>query len=432
MPARNGIHVTQAAIKSVLSQDVGGAMRVLLMDNATTDGTYEWARARYPNVITLRHDPPLSVAESWNKGLGILFENTGVEEVLVCNNDIVLRPDTYRRLLLDGGSFVTAVGVNKQEDMRRQGFVELIGFEDKVKIGKFLEMGINLHGVVHVGTNDGYEIQWYQKLGLDVMGFEPLLRAYLECCEHYPDAIMHNCALGSEHYTATLHKAGGDGAGSTFLHCLTDEKFIADQEATVKPLTYFKVDRNFDCLVVDTQGMELSVLKGAEPILHQFKCLNIECSRTPIYAGEAPAQEVVDWLAERGFTAITPIEDHNDILFVRDDVLGRRPHPDFSCYLIRKEVWERVGKFDEGYKMAFCEDNDYHVRLHMAGVDAHSIDLPFYHVGSNTINTLPTAEREELCKAADANREYFKSKWGFGIGTPEYSNFFTAPTAGGV
>ena len=93
---------------------------------------------------------------------------------------------------------------------------------------------------------------------------------------------------------------------------------------TFEKLVYLFSDiielKDYNCLVVDVQGMELQVLKGFGPHLDGMDCLNIECSEVPIYGGEAPASEVVAWLGERGFEAISPIEPHNDVLFVKNGV----------------------------------------------------------------------------------------------------------------
>jgi len=102
----------------------------------------------------------------------------------------------------------------------------------------------------------------------------------------------------------------------------------------------------------------------------------------------------------------------------------RRPHPDFSCYLIRREAWEKVGMFDENFEGAYCEDSDYHCRLHMAGITAYCIDYPFYHVGSGTIKNVGDREAREIHERAERNREYFKEKWGFKVGSKEYYEFF--------
>jgi hypothetical protein len=74
---------------------------------------------------------------------------------------------------------------------------------------------------------------------------------------------------------------------------------------------------DYDCLVVDTQGTELDVLKGMGHMLQNFKMLNIECSEEAVYDGEANAQEVIDYLLSRGFKQDSPIEPHNDIMFIK-------------------------------------------------------------------------------------------------------------------
>lgn len=109
-----------------------------------------------------------------------------------------------------------------------------------------------------------------------------------------------------------------------------------------------------------------------------------------------------------------------------------RPHPDFSCFMISRECYERVGPFDEQFLGAFAEDGDYHVRMHNAGIHAYAIDLPFWHVGggSQTIKRADPIEQQRISEQAARNREYFKSKWGFEIGSPEYYDHFAGAEVG--
>ena len=104
--------------------------------------------------------------------------------------------------------------------------------------------------------------------------------------------------------------------------------------------------------------------------------------------------------------------------------LGERPHPDFSCFLIRPEVVERVGYFNEDYWPAFVEDCEYHVRMHRAGIEAVCIDVPFLHHGSATIKNASQAERNIIARGAAANRERFRREYGCLPGTPEYQELF--------
>jgi glycosyltransferase involved in cell wall biosynthesis len=109
------------------------------------------------------------------------------------------------------------------------------------------------------------------------------------------------------------------------------------------------------------------------------------------------------------------------------DPSSRSPHPSFSCFLMRRECWERLGEFDEGM-YAFAGDGDYHLRMHAEGIEAYSIAVPFGHVGSATINLAEPEERDQLCKQADRDRAYFKSKWNCEIGSDEYYKRFSPTT----
>lgn len=104
-------------------------------------------------------------------------------------------------------------------------------------------------------------------------------------------------------------------------------------------------------------------------------------------------------------------------------VLKRRPHPDFSCFLIRRTVWETVGRFDERY-WAYCSDADYHLRMHRAGIEAVSLSIPFFHESSGTIKYADKSMRERICRQADADRALFREHYGFEVGSPEYNAEF--------
>jgi len=221
-PVRSGLEMTREAIDSFYQQDCGN-IQVVIIDNSQSKicNDFPWNHIEKP-------PQPLGVAESWNLAIGKAFDSLGViKHVLVCNNDIVLRPDAYRLLLEDGGGFVTCVG-----------------------------------------------------------------------------------------------------------------------------------DANRDAI-------------RGEPRPHD-----------------------------------------------------KRPHPDFACFLIRKWVWDKVGPFDENFKGAYCEDNDYHLRMHQAGVDAHCIGVPFYHRVSGTIKHLSDVDALAVHEQANRNRAYFQQKWNCLPGDERYYQYF--------
>lgn len=103
---------------------------------------------------------------------------------------------------------------------------------------------------------------------------------------------------------------------------------------------------------------------------------------------------------------------------------NQRPHPDFSAFMIRKSVTDQIGWFDESMYPAYCEDSDYHVRMHQAGIPAVCIDLPFLHHGASTVKHADPAERRMIQKGADLNRARFKAKYGCLPGSDEYQELF--------
>ena len=90
------------------------------------------------------------------------------------------------------------------------------------------------------------------------------------------------------------------------------------------------------------------------------------------------------------------------------------PHPDFSAFIISRDCWEKVGEFDEAFAPAYFEDNDYHYRMKLLGIEAVSVPIAiFYHFGSRTQNSarednMPMVSHELFEK----NRAYMIEKWG--------------------
>lgn len=234
MPIYNCLALTRDAIASCLAQDIPGGVRVLAVIDRGDDGVVHWLRAQHPRVQTVEA-PGCGVSKAWNLGLEHVFDWLKLPHALVVNSDVRLRPDTYRRLVDDGGLFVTCVGTS---------------------------------------------------------------------------------------------------SGAKF--------------------------------------------PGGEPT-----------NKT-------------------------------------------RPHPDFSCFLIRRECWSRVGQFDDSMRI-YCSDGSYHLRMHHAGINAYCIDLPFWHYASGTLKQTDPDDRERILKIAQRDREAFKLRWGFEMGGTEYYDQFSskseAPTA---
>ncbi len=78
--------------------------------------------------------------------------------------------------------------------------------------------------------------------------------------------------------------------------------------------------QSVDILVIDVQGAELMVLKGALKTLKAARYLECEVSREPIYEGGVLLAELEEWLNQQGFLRKTTIRrSHMNAIFVRKD-----------------------------------------------------------------------------------------------------------------
>ncbi len=80
------------------------------------------------------------------------------------------------------------------------------------------------------------------------------------------------------------------------------------------------------------------------------------------------------------------------------------------CFMVRREVFERVGLFDENFRIGQFEDNDFFRRAKLAGFILGTTGLSFvHHFGSVT--------QKMICKECHdntyemENRIYFRKKW---------------------
>jgi hypothetical protein len=87
-----------------------------------------------------------------------------------------------------------------------------------------------------------------------------------------------------------------------------------------------------------------------------------------------------------------------------------QPFFEFSTFVITKDVWDLVGRFDENFVYVYSEDADYKQRCMLNKVMINSLYVPNRGVNSSaSINNNPSINRIEY------NRAYLKTKWGDSI-----------------
>jgi GT2 family glycosyltransferase len=82
----------------------------------------------------------------------------------------------------------------------------------------------------------------------------------------------------------------------------------------------------------------------------------------------------------------------------------------FSCYMISKKMFEDVGYFDENFKPAYFEDDDYLERAKAQGyMPMRREDASFWHYGQGTVQNDKELSKE-YATFMQKNLEYYKKK----------------------
>ncbi len=124
---------------------------------------------------------------------------------------------------------------------------------------------------------------------------------------------------------------------------------------------------------------------------------------------------MVESVLENGKPAVTAVNIGNTMELLNAAIPAEprySPAMDFSCFGLTPSVVKKVGLFDEEFKLAYFEDNDYHHRM-MAEDIIGVCDrwAPFLHYASKTIQE--AGVRVEVEKAFRENKERFRQKYGF-------------------
>ena len=108
VPAYRCVELTLQTVHDLLAQDV--PTQVVVMDNSPDDVLHDALCATGdPRVNIIHNERNVGVGPAWNQICEFVFGLHGAEHVLITNNDVRLRPDTYRHLLIPNGGFITAV-----------------------------------------------------------------------------------------------------------------------------------------------------------------------------------------------------------------------------------------------------------------------------------------------------------------------------------
>jgi len=174
-------------------------------------------------------------------------------------------------------------------------------------------------GLIHVGANTGQEIQLYAKYGLSVIWIEPIPEVFEILKSNligFPKQIaLKELVTDLDNKEYHFHLANNNGASSSILELnlhqdiwpeVIFEKTIKLYSKTLSSLLKDNTNiSEYDMLVMDTQGSELLVLKGAIPILQNFTFIKTEVPDFESYKGCCQLKDLQSFLSQHGFKELS-------------------------------------------------------------------------------------------------------------------------------
>ncbi|HKQ80513.1 MAG TPA: FkbM family methyltransferase [Blastocatellia bacterium] len=171
-------------------------------------------------------------------------------------------------------------------------------------------------GVIHVGANSGQERNLYGKHNLDVIWIEPIPDVYMSLkqnLEGFPrQHAFQRLITDRDDAEYTFHISNNDGKSSSIFDLDLHKEIwptVSFQESIrLKGMTLASfaqkegIDMNrYDALVLDTQGSELLVLKGASTLFTYFKYIKTEAADFESYAGCCKVEDIDSLLKQFGY-----------------------------------------------------------------------------------------------------------------------------------
>ena len=186
----------------------------------------------------------------------------------------------------------------------------------KLKLDLFLR---DSSGVIHIGANTGQERDLYERHGLNVVWVEPIPNVYAELRRNIAQLKRQKAfryiLTDRDGDDITLNIANNNGASSSIFDIGGHKEIWPEIHYTgtidIKSTTFktFVATENinldtFDALVIDTQGAELLVLRGAGDLLKSFRFIKTEAADFEAYVGCCQVEDLSNYLSDFGFREV--------------------------------------------------------------------------------------------------------------------------------
>lgn len=173
--------------------------------------------------------------------------------------------------------------------------------------------GMKINGVIHVGAHHGQEYDDYVAIdALPVLFIEPCQKAFAVLCNKFKyhdveHVRLFQSACGSEFSISQMNvEQANNGMSNSLLRPIRhlqqypNIQFTETEEVEVRRLDeiieHLEFKGNF--LVMDVQGYELEVLKGATETLKGINYIYTEINRDEVYEGCARVEQLDQHLTD--------------------------------------------------------------------------------------------------------------------------------------
>lgn len=193
-------------------------------------------------------------------------------------------------------------------------------------------VNVKMRGVIHVGAHYGQEYCDYVNNGIKhVVFIEPLKDNFnkLVSMHEFPDTVLPlNMAIGNFNGDVEMNvETANLGMSSSILepgsHLKSYPKITFDKKERVpiRRLDDLAINRSlYNVLVVDVQGYELEVFKGATETLKGIDIIFTEVNTGEVYKGCAKLEELDAFLKgfKRHYCHVYQGLDYGDAIYIRD------------------------------------------------------------------------------------------------------------------
>lgn len=191
---------------------------------------------------------------------------------------------------------------------------------------------LKITGIIHVGAHHCQEHEDYKRNGVNKIVYieaSPKTFAVIANKKFDENVRLYNVACADyEGYTEMYTETDNQGQSSSLLPPGTHIKHYPSIRFTGKEtVKVVRLDslllNGYNFLMIDTQGSELMVLKGAPVTLQDVDYIYLECNREELYIGAPMVEEIDAYLTDfiRVETQWIGKENWGDCLFVRRALL---------------------------------------------------------------------------------------------------------------